>query len=98
MDDTHNTWQMPQGGIDPLENPWVAALRELREETGITSVRVVASIDRWLDYDSPTKVRAAPGGRWLCYRGQTQKWFLLEFCGRDAEVDLLAGGQPEFSE
>ena len=31
-------WQMPQGGIDEGEDPAKAALRELVEETGITSV------------------------------------------------------------
>ena len=34
IDATH-VWQMPQGGIDPGEDPWPAALRELREETNI---------------------------------------------------------------
>lgn len=29
-------WQMPQGGIDGDEKPRAAALRELREETGVT--------------------------------------------------------------
>ena len=35
-------WQMPQGGIDASEDPAKAALRELYEETGITSVQVIA--------------------------------------------------------
>ena len=35
IDETH-AWQMPQGGIDPGEQPWPAALRELREETNIS--------------------------------------------------------------
>jgi putative (di)nucleoside polyphosphate hydrolase len=30
IDETH-AWQMPQGGIDPGEDPWPAALRELYE-------------------------------------------------------------------
>ncbi|NHX27665.1 NUDIX domain-containing protein, partial [Escherichia coli] len=30
-------WQMPQGGIDPGEDPQDAALRELWEETGVTA-------------------------------------------------------------
>jgi len=96
MDDSSNTWQMPQGGIDPLENPLVAAKRELHEETGMTDVRVVASIDAWLDYEYPTKVRGQ--GRTLRYRGQTQKWLLLEFMGSDSDIDLSCHGHPEFSE
>src|SRR5688572_11861328 len=31
-------WQMPQGGIDANEDPRPAAVRELYEETGVTSV------------------------------------------------------------
>jgi putative (di)nucleoside polyphosphate hydrolase len=31
--DNIHVWQMPQGGIDPGEDPWPAALRELHEET-----------------------------------------------------------------
>lgn len=27
-------WTLPKGRIEPLEKPWEAALRELREETG----------------------------------------------------------------
>ena len=38
VDSTH-AWQMPQGGIDRGEDPWPAALRELHEETNISSVR-----------------------------------------------------------
>ena len=35
-------WQMPQGGIDPGETPYEAALRELYEETNIRTVRLLA--------------------------------------------------------
>ena len=98
MDDSAQTWQMPQGGIDPLENPLVAAKRELQEETGIhpKNVNVVASIDTWLDYEFPTKVKNQD--RYVQYRGQTQKWLLMEFVGSDDEIDLSCHGAPEFSE
>lgn len=98
MDDSAQTWQMPQGGIDPMENPLVAAKRELKEETGMTRVRVVGSIDGWLDYEYPTKVKSHVGDGYLRYRGQTQKWLLMEFEGDDDEIDLTCHGSPEFSE
>jgi putative (di)nucleoside polyphosphate hydrolase len=88
-------WQMPQGGIDESEDPAKAALRELREETGIRSVRIIAESPAWYTYDLPEHLRGgAWGGR---YRGQKQKWFAVRFTGNDAEV-LLAqpGHKPEF--
>jgi 8-oxo-dGTP pyrophosphatase MutT (NUDIX family) len=88
----------PQGGIDHLENPLAAAARELKEETGIVSARVVAIGHGWTHYDAPTRVRA-PGnpGTDLVYRGQTQKWVLAYFYGDEREIDLGASGEREFS-
>jgi len=37
VDETH-VWQMPQGGVDPGEDTWDAAKRELYEETSVRSV------------------------------------------------------------
>lgn len=85
-----------QGGIDPPENPLMAAHRELEEETGIRKelVRVVTSLDAWLDYEHPTFSQGVE------YRGQTQKWVLLEFLGGDEDVDLCHLGEDarEFEE
>ncbi len=79
-------WQMPQGGIDPNEEPNAAARRELYEETGIRSVHIIAESAAWYHYDLPENLRPrAWGGR---YRGQRQKWFLLRFLGEDAEVTI----------
>ena len=39
-------WQMPQGGIDEGETPAAAALRELHEETGIRSARILGWNER----------------------------------------------------
>ena len=44
---------MPQGGIDPGEDPWPAALRELHEETNIRSVKKLDEVADWLAYDLP---------------------------------------------
>jgi putative (di)nucleoside polyphosphate hydrolase len=97
--DPSHEWQMPQGGIDPGENPWPAALRELYEETNIRSVEKVAEAHDWLSYDLPREAAAqAWGGK---YRGQTQKWYALRFTGNDSEINILhpgGGHEPEFFE
>lgn len=93
IDDTHNTWQMPQGGIDPLENPMVAALRELREETGMRSVVLLGTLDGWLDYDFPTEVRSQMSSTWLRFRGQTQKWY-ADMCTLEHEEVSTPTTQP----
>ena len=49
-------WQMPQGGIDPGEDPWAACLRELQEETNVTSVSLLAEASDWYAYDLPGDV------------------------------------------
>ena len=41
IDNPKNFWQMPQGGIDRGENFYEAALRELKEETSIVSVKLI---------------------------------------------------------
>ncbi len=86
--DTPGAWQMPQGGIDAGESPWQAALRELREETGITRAERLGETRDWLRYDLPPELL---GRVWKGrYRGQEQKWFALAFTGTDDEVDLAA--------
>ncbi len=90
-------WQMPQGGIDPGEQPKAAALRELREETNISSVSFLAEVPQWLSYDLPTDMsRKLIKGR---FRGQTQKWFAFRFDGNEDEINIehpLGGHKPEF--
>ena len=79
-------WQMPQGGIDEGEDPHVAALRELAEETGINSVEVLGETTDWLTYDLPDQLLGiAWGGR---FRGQKQKWFAVRFFGEDGEINI----------
>ena len=96
VDPTH-AWQMPQGGIDPGEDPWGAALRELYEETNIRSVERLGETRDWLTYDIPPEII---GQAWKGkYRGQRQKWFALRFTGDEREIDVThpAGGhEPEF--
>lgn len=95
IDSSLDAWQMPQGGLDPGEEPLRGALRELEEETGIAPhlVEIVAQASRELLYDVPAEISGQLwGGK---YRGQTQSWFLARFLGTDADIDL-ATEHPEF--
>lgn len=86
MTGTDQLWQMPQGGIDPGEEPLPAALRELYEETGMRSVSLIAEAPAWINYDLPPHlVGLAFKGR---YRGQTQKWFAFRFEGDESEIAI----------
>lgn len=94
IDQQVEAWQMPQGGIDEGEAPAAAALRELAEETGVTSAEIIAEAPEWIPYDLPRDLADRVWqGR---YRGQTQKWFAVRFLGDESEIDL-AGEHQEFS-
>jgi putative (di)nucleoside polyphosphate hydrolase len=96
IDNRDEAWQMPQGGIDEGEEPWPAALRELKEETGIRKklVERLADHPQQLRYDIPDAIASRLwGGKW---KGQIQDWFLLRFLGTDKDVDI-ATEHPEFS-
>lgn len=89
VDEAH-IWQMPQGGVDPGEDTWEAAKRELYEETSVRAVQKLGEIDDWLTYDIP---RTVAGRAWKGrYRGQRQKWFAMRFTGRDSEINVERPG------
>ncbi|MCG7860500.1 RNA pyrophosphohydrolase, partial [Flavihumibacter sediminis] len=88
IDNPGPAWQMPQGGVDKGEAPRDAALRELWEETGVTSdlVTIEAETPDWIPYDLPHElVPRIWKGR---YRGQEQRWFMMRFHGADAQVNI----------
>jgi putative (di)nucleoside polyphosphate hydrolase len=79
-------WQMPQGGIDDGEDALPAAYRELYEETGIRTIRLLAKAPDWIHYDLPDEVLGiALKGK---YRGQRQQWFAFLFEGEESEINL----------
>ncbi|XP_021773477.1 nudix hydrolase 26, chloroplastic-like [Chenopodium quinoa] len=91
--DIPDSWQMPQGGIDEGEDPRDAAIRELREETGVTSVEVLGEVPYWLTYDFPPDVREKLRHQWGSdWKGQAQKWFLMKLLGNEDEINLLGDG------
>jgi putative (di)nucleoside polyphosphate hydrolase len=95
IDTVLEAWQMPQGGIDTGEDARTAALRELREETGVPAdkVQLLAEAPDELFYDLPPElVGKVWNGRW---RGQRQRWFLFRLTGDDHDVNI-ATPEPEF--
>lgn len=95
-DGSDHMWQIPQGGIDGDESPRAAALRELKEETGVGAVEIIAESRDWLVYDLPPElVGIALKGK---YRGQRLKWFAMRFLGGDGDVDIseCPGHKAEF--
>lgn len=85
----HN-WQFPQGGVDPGEDLYDAARRELAEETGVVSTSLLGRTQEWIAYDFP------PGHGRKDWKGQKQIWFALRFDGTEAEINLAAHHQIEF--
>ena len=94
IDTPFAAWQMPQGGIDKGEAPRDAAMRELEEEIGTRKAEVIGESRGWLTYDLPQDLvpRVWSG----CFRGQSQKWFLLRFLGEDSDI-CIDTVKPEFS-
>lgn len=66
-------WQLPKGHIEPGETPEEAAVREVREETGVTGrVRApLPGVEYWF----------VDGGRLRVHK--TVDYFLLDFVGGD---------------
>ena len=93
IDNPKNSWQMPQGGVDQNEDFLQAAKRELAEETGIKSVRLIKELDGWFKYDLPEYLL---GKLWKGkYKGQKQKWFVMKFLGKTNEINVKTKN-PEF--
>lgn len=89
----HN-WQFPQGGVDEGEELHAAALRELEEETGVTSVSLLGRTEGWITYDFPPQYAGEKATRG--WKGQKQAWFAFRFTGEEAEIQLDRHGDVEF--
>ncbi len=97
IDNNSDAWQMPQGGIDANEHEDDAMIRELKEETGIISdnIKLLSKSHGHYYYNLPYKLQKKFwGGKYL---GQKQRWYLVEFFGDDAAINITTEDQ-EFSE
>ena len=93
--DNQAAWQMPQGGVNDNEDNETAAKRELYEETGIQSIRIIQKSKEVYTYDLPEYLL---GKIWKGkYMGQRQNWFLIKFLGPDSEINLNQK-RPEFND
>ena len=93
IDNPKNFWQMPQGGIDEGEDFYHAALRELKEETSIISVKLIKEIENKFTYILPDHLI---GIIWKGkFKGQKQKWFVMRFIGDELEINIKTK-HPEF--
>jgi len=86
-------WQFPQGGIDKGEKPLEALYREMEEEIGCGSFKVLSQSQENINYDFHKDLKAP-----ICqqYRGQSQTWFLCAF-HEGVKPDLSLATTVEFT-
>lgn len=87
-----HSWQFPQGGVDPGEDLYDAARRELAEETGVVSASLLGRTQGWIAYDFPPGAERGRKG----WKGQKQVWFAFRFESQDDEINLAAHHHVEF--
>ena len=91
--DRPGIWQFPQGGIGVEEEPIDGIFREIREEIGLNAdhLSLIAVSRRWFAYELPRERWESKFGR-----GQVQKWFLMEFIGKDEDIRSGLIGRLDF--
>ena len=91
--DVRDAWQLPQGGLEEDETPDTAVLREVEEETGLSTndLEFLDEYPEWLAYELPEEMRTGKHGR-----GQVQKWFLFMLKSPESAIHLEHGEMTEF--
>lgn len=85
-------WQMPQGGSDSHEEHIETLFREIKEEIGTTNVVIIKEFNQWIKYNFPKNKFVKKNSKQI-YKGQKQKWFLLQFLGKDTDIKLRQKNQ-----
>jgi len=86
-------WQFPQGGAEAGFSPEENVLRELEEELGAPGrcFRIIRKLKATNEYEFSEPPEYARG-KW---RGQSQTFWLVQFCGSDEDLNLNRH-EPEF--
>ena len=90
-----NAWRFPQGGINEGETPAEAAVRELKEETSLSGLKLIKTLEMGVCYDFPPETAKRLNYDGKQYIGQEMFWSLFFFDGDDSEINL-ATEEPEF--
>lgn len=89
--DFADSWQFPQGGVDPGETDRIALVREMGEELSLKEGDFTILDEKpGYRYEFPRKHR-----RWGKYIGQEQTYFLCRFTAPDSAINIHTA-QPEF--
>ena len=83
-----NFWKFPQGGVEPGESEKQAVVRELTEELGTDKFKVLANSPHIHQYDWDRDSIEKARFKW---RGQKQRFYLVEFLGKDKDIKVNAG-------
>lgn len=81
-------WQFPQGGVERGETIIEGVRRELKEETGITSLDFIAEAKYRNFYLWNNATRKLLFPRYRPYKGQEQVTLFLRFTGTDSEIQM----------
>lgn len=82
-----NEWSFAGGGVEDNESPREAILRELKEELGTKSFKIIAEAKTHYQYEWPEKVIVEQFHKLGKYfRGQQQKYFLTKFSGNQSDI------------
>lgn len=83
-----NYWQLPQGGIDKNESTEDCAIREAREEVGLTNLTVKKIMHNAYSYEWTNANRRLLRNSSYQNRGQSQDIVVLNHLGKDSDVKV----------